>query len=102
MSLKKTYFKTKDTCKVNFRLPKEAVNDANDVNIVGEFNDWDINATPLKKLKNGAFSGNLELQKGKEYQFRYLIDKQRWEDEQGADKFVPTPFEDAKNSVIVL
>ncbi len=102
MSLKKTYFKTKDTCKVNFRLPKETADDANNVKLVGEFNNWDINATPLKKLKNGTFSGNLELQKGKEYQFRYLIDKQRWEDEQGADKFVSTPFKDAKNSVIVL
>lgn len=102
MSLKKTYFKTKDTCRVNFRLPKETVKNARNVNLVGEFNNWDVNATPLKKLKNGTFTGDLELPKGKEYQFRYLIDKQRWQDEQSADKFVPSPFGDAKNSVVVL
>ncbi len=100
MSIKKTYFKTKETCKVNFRLPKDFVNDAQRVNLVGEFNEWDATATPLKKLKNGSFSGVIELEKGKEYQFRYLIDENRWENDGNADRYVSTPFGDAENSVI--
>jgi 1,4-alpha-glucan branching enzyme len=102
MSIKKTYFKTKSTCKVNFRLPKDVVNEADSVNLVGEFNQWDTKATPLKKLKNGTFSTDLELEKGKGYQFRYLIDDNRWENDPNADDFVPTPFGDATNSVILL
>ncbi len=73
MTIKKTYFKTKKTCKVNFRLPKDVVSDVEKVNLVGEFNNWDERATPFRKLKNGSFSTDLELEKGKEYQFRYFI-----------------------------
>ena len=101
MSIKKTYFKTKETCRVNFRLPREMVNDATSVYLVGEFNDWSTRATPLKKLKTGVFTTNLELPKGREYQFKYLIDQRRWENDQGADKYVPTPFADSQNCVIV-
>ncbi len=102
MSIKKKYFKTKKTCKVNFKLPKETVNDAKVVNLVGEFNKWDTSATPLKKLRNGCFATDLELEKGKEYQFRYLIDKNRWENDGNADYYAPTPFGDAQNSVITV
>ncbi len=100
MTIKKTYFKTKSTCKVNFRLPKDIVNEAHTVNLVGEFNQWNTKATPLKKLKNGTFAADLELEKGHAYQFRYLIDAQRWENDRNADSYVATPYGDAENCVI--
>jgi 1,4-alpha-glucan branching enzyme len=100
MTIKKTYFKTKKTCKVNFRLPKDVVNEADSVNLVGEFNQWNTKATPLKKLKNGTFTTDLELEKGRSYQFRYLIDEQRWENDGQADGYVTTPFGDSENSII--
>ena len=102
MSIKKRYFKNKKTCKVNFRLPKGVFDNATDINLVGEFNKWDVQANPLKKLKNGSFTTELELEKGKEYQFRYLINKSRWENDKNADKYIPTPYEDARNSVIIV
>ena len=87
---------------MNFRLPKDVVLEADTVNLVGEFNQWNTKATPLKKLKNGTFTTNLELEKGRSYQFRYLIDEQRWENDSQADSYVATPFGDSENCVISL
>ena len=102
MSMKKQYLKTKPICKVTFRLPKEAAKPAEAVHIVGEFNNWDIYATPMKKLKSGAFTVTLDLDRGREYQFRYLMDETKWENDWQADKYVPTPYENAENSVVVV
>ena len=102
MSLKKQFLKSKPVCKVTFRLPSEAAKDANTVHIVGDFNNWDIYANPLKKLKDGTFTITLDLEKDKEYQFRYLIDETTWENDWSADKYVPTPFGNAENSVVVV
>ena len=56
----------------------------------------------IKKLKSGAFTTTLDLETGREYQFRYLLDKKIWENERDADKSTPTPYGDSENSVIVI
>ena len=100
--MKKAYLKTEPMCKVTFALPKEAVGEANCVYLVGEFNNWQIGATPMKKLKSGEFKTTLKLKRDKEYQFRYLIDDSKWENDWHADKYVTTPFGDGENSVVVV
>ncbi len=100
MSIKKQFLKTRPICKVTFRLSKEDANNANDVHIAGEFNDWIKPGTPLKRLKNGSFSITLELEKNNEYQFRYLLDKQVWINDAEADKYVPSGFIGSENSVV--
>jgi len=100
--IKKEYLKSKNACKVTFRLPRIAAPDATSVCIVGDFNDWNIYANPMKKLKKGDFTITLNLEPGREYQFRYLIDGSRWENDWNADKYVKSPFGDSDNSVIVL
>lgn len=102
MSLTKQYLKSKPVCKVTFRVPAEAARDANTVHIVGDFNSWDIYAIPLQKLRDGTFKVTLELAPNHEYQFRYLIDENTWENDWNADKYVPTPFGNAENSVVVV
>lgn len=102
MSLSKQYLKSKPVCKVTFRVPAEAAPDANSVHIVGDFNSWDIYAIPLQKLKDGTFKVTLELEPNQEYQFRYLIDENTWENDWDADKYVATPFGNAENSVVVV
>jgi len=99
--IKKEYLKRKDVCKVTFRLPKVAAPGARNVSIVGDFNAWNIYASPMKKLKSGDFTITLELKPGKEYQFRYLIDDNRWENDWNADKYVTGPF-GSDNSVIYV
>ena len=99
--IKKEYLTRKDVCKVTFRLPKVAAPGARNVSIVGDFNEWNIYASPMKKLQGGDFTITLELKPGKEYQFRYLIDDNRWENDWNADKYVKGPF-GSDNSVIYV
>jgi predicted flap endonuclease-1-like 5' DNA nuclease len=101
MSLKKQFSKTKPVCKVTFNLPKEAVKGANEVAVVGEFNNWDKeNGVPMKATK-GGYSAVLELETGREYQFRYLIDGLKWENDWAADDYVATPY-GVENSVVAV
>jgi len=101
MSLKKQYSKTKQECKVTFKLVKEIAGFAQKVNLAGDFNNWDIENLPMKKLKSGEFTASIDLEKGKEYQFKYLIEGKEWLNEEEADKYVLTEFQ-SENSVIIL
>ena len=56
----------------------------------------------MKRLKKGDFITQIELQPGQDYQFRYHIDNSRWENDWQADKYVPNPFGDGDNSVVVV
>ncbi len=100
--IKKQYFKTKDVCRVSFKLEKKQIGTADKVYIVGEFNNWDEKAEPMKKLKNGDFSLVKDLKKDKSYQFRYLVDNGRWVNDDTADAHLPSPFPGEENSVLSL
>lgn len=102
MSLKKQYLKTKPVCKVTFRLPGELGKDADSAYLVGDFNNWDTQKTRMKKLKNGAFTVTLDLPINKEYQFRYFINQNKWENDWEADKYVPSGISSSENSVVVV
>lgn len=103
MAIKKQYLKSKPICKVSFKIPKEVAASHEEAYIVGDFNNWDPKATPMKKLKkDGSFSVNLQFEKDKEYQFRYLFDDGTWANDEQADKYYPTEFHDAENSVLVI
>lgn len=101
MSLRKQYFKAKPLCKVTFSLPRQVARLGNTAHLVGDFNDWNVNATPMKRLKNGTFTATLILHRDTEYQFRYLLDAHRWENDWKADKYVPTAY-GSENSVVVV
>lgn len=100
--IKKQFLKTKPEANVTFNLPKEAATGAEKVALVGDFNDWDATATEMKKLKTGAFKATVKLETGKEYQFRYLIDGETWENDWEADKYVPNNLSFEDNSVVEL
>lgn len=102
MSMKKQYLKSKDRCKVTFRLPKAAALAAKTVHIVGEFNSWSTVKTPMQRLKNGEFKAVVDLVPGRAYQFRYLIDQTTWENDWEADRYVKSDFGDCENSVVTL
>lgn len=99
--IKKDYLTTKNKCMVTFRLPSIAAPNAKCVCIVGEFNGWNMRANPMKKQKNGDYSVTLELKPGREYQYRYLIDESKWENDWQADKYVRSPLGNCDNSVVL-
>lgn len=100
VGLKKQYLKSKPVCKITFRLPREAAPDARSVSLVGDFNGWVAGATPMKRLRDGSFSATVELQNGRDYRFRYLIDGGRWENDWRADRYEPNSF-GSEDSVVV-
>ncbi len=79
--MKKRMLKSKPVCKVTFELPAEAAPAASAVNLVGDFNDWDTGGTPMKRRKDGSFSVTIDLDTDREYQYKYLIDSQTWEND---------------------
>jgi hypothetical protein len=100
--IKKEYLEGGKLCKVTFRLPSIAAPSAKSVCIVGDFNNWNIHGNRMKKLKNGDYCITLNLEPGREYQFRYFIDESKWENDWNADKYVKSPWGDSDNSVIVI
>ena len=99
MSISKKFLKSKPVCKVTFKLKKDQVDGASTVHLVGDFNDWNKESHPMKGLKNGSFSAVLDLESGRDYQFRYLIDGDKWLNDEGADSYVASPYGD-QNAVV--
>ena len=95
--LTKKFLKSKPVCKVTFQLPKDV--EAKQVSVAGDFNNWDTSAAPLKKTK-GIWKTTLDLEQGREYQFRYFVNEGEWHNDEAADKYTPNNV-DGDNSVVV-
>lgn len=103
MSLKKQYLKSKPICKVTFSVAAEVVENAGQVALVGEFNNWNLEeAIELSKLKNGSFKTTVDLPVETEYQFKYIVDGSKWINDDEADFYVSNGINDEKNSVVKL
>ena len=100
--IKKQYFKTKSFCKVTFELKKQQVTDASVIYLVGEFNDWNTSDLAMTKLRSGNFKTTLNLEQGRKYQFRYLVDGVKWINDSEADKYVDNGIDTQQNSVLIL
>lgn len=101
MSVEKKYLKTKPICKVKFVAPEALAKESKKIYLAGEFNEWKYEETLLKKQKNGTFATTLDLGTGSEYQYRYVLDGERWENDFDADKYVPSNV-GVDNSVVVV
>ncbi len=98
MAIKKQYLKSKPVCKVTFTLPAK---EANNVALVGNFNEWNTEATELKKLKNGTFKTTVDLEAENSYEFRYVVDGVYINDDQ-ADTYAWNEYAGAENGVLNL
>ena len=101
MSLKKHFDAKKHIYKVTFTLANDVANSSKRVNLVGDFNNWDIESTPMTKLKGGDYAVSIDLPEGKEYEFRYFSEGLGWLNEKEADKHVLNKYL-TENSVVVL
>ncbi len=90
--IEKQFLKDRPVCKVTFNLPHAAAPDAKTVSVVGEFNNWSPDATPMRRQEDNGFSVSLELEKGRSYRFRYVIDGLKYENDWAADRYQPNPF----------
>jgi len=56
----------------------------------------------MKKLKDGSFKTTVDLEVGKNYEFRYVIDGSKWENDWEADAYVPNNVTYEENSVVTV
>lgn len=83
--------------RVTFAMP--AAIWADTIHLVGDFNNWNSTATPLR-LDDNSWNVTLELDPGSEYQYRYLINGQDWYNDWQADRYEPNEH-GGDNSVVV-
>jgi 1,4-alpha-glucan branching enzyme len=86
----KAYAKNGRSCRVTFELPEAP--QAQSGAILGEFNDWNPESHRLKPGKDGGLSLAVSLPAGRQYRFRYLLDGERWANDETADAYVPNQF----------
>lgn len=60
--------------------------------VCGEFNDWRGDGHVMDRAADGSFNLTVELDTGRRYRFRYLLDGSRWENDWAADDYVPNAF----------
>ncbi len=95
--VQKTYYKTKDYCKVKFSFKVEH---AETIEILGLNSDWK-NSIVMNKKKDGSFSTEVNLPKDSKHEFKYLVNTSEWVNEPEADAVEPNAF-GGSNSVIIL
>lgn len=95
--VQKTYYKTKDYCKVKFTF---TVENAETIEILGLNSDWE-NSIIMSKKKDGTFSADVNLPKNSKQEFKYLVNENLWLNEPEADSEQTNEF-GGKNSVIIL
>lgn len=95
--IQKTYFKTKDYCKVKFSFTGE---NAETVEILGLNSDWE-NSVVMSKKKDGSFTCDVSLPKNSQHEFKYLVNATEWLNDPEADAQQANVY-GGSNSVITL
>ncbi len=85
--IKQISVKGTDEVKVSFVLGK--AEPVGSVSVVGDFNEWDPLAHPLRPRSNGTRSVAVTLPKGRRFAFRYLAEGGCWHDDDSASVFEP-------------
>ncbi len=84
---------------VTFAMPE--LDGVKQLHLVGDFNNWSVTETPLKRAADGSWSVTLTLEAGRKYEFRYYADGQVWHNDWAADAYTPNTF-GSENSVVDL
>lgn len=95
--LKKRKSKQKKKVTVTFTLPSEFASES--LHLAGDFTGWEPSCA-FKRQKDGSWRTTFDLEPGREHQFRYLADGQRWFNDPAADRYVPNPY-GSENSIVI-
>jgi hypothetical protein len=75
------------TASVTFTL--DAAVGASHAVICGEWNNWSPDRDVMEPAEGGGFTRTVELEPGRTYRFRYLLDGHGWENDWAADSYLP-------------
>jgi len=94
--LKKKLIKSRKVYKVTFEVrPGELPGGMNvqTIRLVGEFNGWDETAVPMTfHKKDKVYRVIVELEPGRKYQFRYLLNDGYWCNDWAADEYTANEY----------
>jgi 1,4-alpha-glucan branching enzyme len=82
--------------KVTFSLENA---DANEVFLIGDFNEWNPKTHPMKSNENGTWVRNVIIPPGK-YEYKFLVDGQ-WKEDPQNDQLYPNCFGTYNNIINV-
>lgn len=97
--MKKAYVKGDAQCKVTFYTSKELK--AEQIMLVGDFNEWNETSHPMEAMKDGRFKLTLTLDAPATYQFRYLVNGTEWHNDWEADQYLPN-IHGSENSAVTV
>ena len=84
---------------VTFSLPAEV--EAETVALCGDFNDWAPDSIQLRRDADGRWTTDVELEAGRSYRYRFLLDGERWENDWTAVAYEPNEFGGDDSLVVV-
>lgn len=73
---------------------------AEQVHLVGDFDSWNRQAHPMSRNQLGQWVITIRLEANRAYQFRYLIDDDRWTNDDNADAYVRN-YHGSDNFVVI-
>lgn len=71
---------------------------ADHIYLVGDFNGWNRECTPLRQDRDGVWRAELDLPREQRFEFRYLVDN-RWLTDSHSDSVTANPY-GTQNSVV--
>ena len=90
---------TKGKVRVTFQMP--ALEGVTQLHLVGDFNNWSMQETPMTQAADGSWSVSLTLDGDRQYQYRYFADGKTWHNDWAADAYAPNTF-GSDNGVVNL
>lgn len=94
--LKKRKFKNK--VRVTFVFP--AYEGEEKLCLVGDFNNWDQQARPMSRNREGDWETTLDFDPNQQYEYRYLADDRTWHNDPEPDAHVRNPY-GSHNSLVI-
>jgi len=89
--------------KITFTLPAEALGNATEALLLGDFNNWNSDkGIPLSVQPNGSFAASVDLEPGKSYQYRFLLNNGTWVNDWAAQQYVQDAVFGVENSLITV
>ena len=89
--------------KITFTLPAEAMGEATEALLLGDFNNWNPDSgIALVKQDDGSYAAVAQLETGGTYQYRFLLNDGRWVNDYQAAGYVPVAGFDIDNCVITV
>lgn len=83
---------------VTFEMPADI--QAATLSLVGDFNDWDPAAAPMRRRKDGTWAKTLRLAPGI-YHYRFVTDDGIWYNDPAASGYEPSGLGE-DNSVVIV